>query len=128
SVDPGRLCVTLAPDLLRELVGFAQDAAPGLLGGGSDLQPLLLTFRSKPHAEPDALRLHPGEHARPVLLREVQPAETDLDHVDPVVSQGELPVLAGAAVEDRPRPVTLRARGGAGRGGRANEGRPEFPA
>src|SRR3989441_12558245 len=63
----------------------------------STLFPYTTLFRS-------ALRLHPGEHARPVLLREVQPAQADVDHVDPVVAEGELSILAGDAPRERPRP------------------------
>src|SRR5205085_10932474 len=72
AVDPGRPRLALAADLLRELVGLAQDAALGLLGRGPDLESLLLAFRPVLHADADALRLHPGEHARPVLLGEIQ--------------------------------------------------------
>src|SRR3989441_12062911 len=69
----------------------------------STLFPYTTLFRS-------ALRLHPGEHARPVLLREVQPAQADVDHVDPVVPEGELPILAVVTRQEVLTPVVRLRR------------------
>src|SRR4029453_10541572 len=95
AVDVRRPRFALAADLLRELVRLSQDATLGFLGRGPNLEPLLLAFRPVLHADPDALRLHPGKHARPVLLREIQPPHTHVDHVDAVVAQCEFAILTG---------------------------------
>src|SRR4030095_6237704 len=95
SVDLRSPRLALPADLLRGLVGLAQDAAPGLLGRGPDLEPFLLAFGAVLHADPDTLRLHPGEHARPVLLGEIEPPQSHVDDVDAVVAQSELAVLTG---------------------------------
>src|SRR5207244_10984093 len=81
-----------------------------LLRGGPDLEALLLALGAVAHADPDALGLHPVEHALPVLRGEVEPAQADVDHVDAVVALRDRAVLAGGGGEALLGPV-LAGRG-----------------
>ena len=103
-VDSRRLAFAFPAVLLGKFQRFGKNAAFLLVRRRPDLEPFFLPFRAEFHAQAPAFGLHAGVKRRPVLLREVETPQQNVDDFDAEVSQRNLTALAAHLGKNRFRP------------------------
>src|SRR5258708_14261075 len=93
-IDSRRLAFALPAVLLGELQRFGKNAAFLLVRRRPDLEPFFFSFRAEFHADTSAFAFHSGAKRRPVLFREVETSQQNVDYLDTVVPQRNLTALA----------------------------------